>query len=179
MWGFIHSPFLSLFRVHWRELMSPTPGPRWLICTKRSNRIASPPFNFLFETLPVLGPMSQSPPFESSHSAPCWRLRSQWASPSMKPFPDTLAPRACLANSPALCHAFWVHYVRLRVFILTDTVCLSHPHSWVCISGCSKHSLFCAVILAALNRLWPRNSWKSSLPPLSSRSTSLVPLLWP
>lgn len=36
---------------------------RWLIFTKRSNYIASPFFNFLSETLPMLYPMSQIPLF--------------------------------------------------------------------------------------------------------------------
>lgn len=125
MWGFIHSPLLSLFRVHWRELMSHTSCSRQLICTKRSNCIASSLFNFLFETLPVFRPLPQIPPFEPSHSAPCRRLNSEHLSPWS--LSQTLLHHGYLWQTVQhwLYCPFWVQYVCLPVFILTETVHLS------------------------------------------------------
>lgn len=94
--GFIYFPCLSLFRVHWRELMSHNLSSRWLIFTKRSNYIASPFFNSLSETLPVLFPVSQIPLF---HLVILSIAESSKPSVSVKAFPNTLALRISLSQT--------------------------------------------------------------------------------
>lgn len=88
--GFTHSPHLSLFRVHWKELMSHNSGASWLIFTKKQLHSI-----FFFSTSFLIHPMSQIPLF----NLVILSIVERWTlSVSVKPFPDTPAPGISLTH---------------------------------------------------------------------------------
>lgn len=109
--GFAHSPCLSLFRVHWKELMNHNSGSSWLIFTKKQLHSIS-----FFSTSFLRHPMTQIPLL----NLVILSIVEHWMlSVSVKSFPDTPAPGISLTcrQQSRVPHPFWIWYVHHSVVI--------------------------------------------------------------